>query len=144
MTKIIEFLNFGIFPGTVLFAHGMGYDELAATIRKNYKSKRWKDEHNFWEFAISGDKKLIDSGSHFALKRECENPKTGQTKTFYYLIIKRPFDFSDYDYCILAHEILHLCQFHLPDILNRDREIEAEAYLHTHLMQQALDIIRKC
>jgi hypothetical protein len=30
----------------------------------------------------------------------------------------------------------------LPDILERDREIEAEAYLHTHLMRNILNTLR--
>jgi hypothetical protein len=34
----------------------------------------------------------------------------------------------------LAHETLHLCQEFLPQFLNRDEEMEAEAYFHSHIM----------
>ncbi len=34
----------------------------------------------------------------------------------------------------LAHEVLHLCQEFLPQFLNRDEEMEAEAYFHSHVM----------
>ena len=34
----------------------------------------------------------------------------------------------------LAHEMLHVCQEFLPQFLNRDEEMEAEAYFHSFLM----------
>jgi hypothetical protein len=37
----------------------------------------------------------------------------------------------------LAHEVLHLCQEFLPNFLNRDEEMEAEAYFHSHVMYSA-------
>lgn len=63
-------------------------------------------------------------------------------KTFFFIIIPR-FDFDDDDCFVkLAHEIVHICQFFLPDVLNRNTEIECEAYLHTHIMRQALKKLR--
>jgi hypothetical protein len=53
------------------------------------------------------------------------------------------FNFLDKDYVALAHEITHLIQFHLPDFCNRDREIEFEAYTHSHLMTQFLEKYRE-
>lgn len=35
----------------------------------------------------------------------------------------------------LAHECLHVCQEFLPQFLNRDEEMEAEAYFHSYLME---------
>lgn len=35
----------------------------------------------------------------------------------------------------LAHEMLHVCQELLPQFLNRDEEMEAEAYFHSYLME---------
>lgn len=142
--KIIDFLNFGIFPGTILFSVGNSFDEIINTINKEYKSGRWVTEkgHNLWSLGIDSDQKLLTSGTYFCLKRELENPKEGLEKTLYYLIITEQFEFTDYEMCKLAHEVVHLCQFHLPDILDRNREIEAEAYVHTHIMMQALKILR--
>jgi hypothetical protein len=31
----------------------------------------------------------------------------------------------------------------LPDMLNRNQEFECEAYIHTHIMQQTLKVMRK-
>lgn len=60
----------------------------------------------------------------------------------FYIYIGEEFKFTDYEYCKLAHEVLHICQFLLPDFLDRNREFESEAYLHTHLMEQCLKAIR--
>lgn len=140
--KIIDFLNMGCYPGTVLFSYQFSYDELLFQINKNYKSKRWTDEKPFWSIGISDDKSKIDNGNYFALYREIYNTKTKEEKHLYYIILKKEFLFTDWDYVMLSHEILHICQFFLPDILDRNKEIEAEAYLHSHLMQQCLKIIR--
>jgi hypothetical protein len=35
----------------------------------------------------------------------------------------------------LAHEMLHVCQEFLPQFLDRDEEMEAEAYFHSYLME---------
>lgn len=142
--KVIDFLNFGIFPGIVLFSCGNSYEEIISTINKEYKSRRWHQEggYNLWSKGIESEKDFINAGSCFALKRELTNSKEGLEKTLYYIIITKQFEFTDYDMCSLAHEVLHICQFHLPDILNRDREYEAEAYTHTHLMGQCLKILR--
>lgn len=125
----IDSVNTGIFPAIVLLCHGLSYDDIIKLLnRKN--SIEWKN-------ALLDDKELIDSGEYFALKRYYNNKK------YYYIIIKDKFLFEDYDYCQLSHEVVHICQFLLPDLLDRDREIECEAYLHTHIMQQCLKLLRK-
>lgn len=130
--KIIRYLNTGIFPATILFSMGFNYDEIIKHTKK----------HGEWGMALRDDKVLVDSGSWLGLKRVIENVKTGEERTHYYIILPKGFDFSDYDYIRLAHEVLHICQFMLPDILNRNKEIEAEAYLHSHIMSQCLKEIR--
>ena len=132
--KVLHWLNTGIFPATVMFSCGFEYDE----IMKMLKQKKADD----WFLGISDSKELIDNGSWFGLKRVIQNTKTKETKTLYYIIIKECFDFKDYSYCKLAHEVLHICQFFLPDCLDRNREFECEAYLHTHIMNQCLKILR--
>lgn len=142
----IEFINFGIFPGHCLFAHQFSYEELIMTIDAEYNSKRWKDDEPFWKLGIGAesDKRLIDYGDYMALSRELVNASKGINKKLFYLIIKSDFKFTDYEYCKLAHEVVHLCQFYLPDVLDRNKEPEAEAYLHTHIMDQVLKILRSC
>ena len=38
-------------------------------------------------------------------------------------------------YATLSHELLHLCQTFLPRYLNRNVELEAEAYFHSNLLR---------
>lgn len=58
-------------------------------------------------------------------------------------IIIREFDFSeDDDFCLLAHEVLHVCQFWLSIVMGDGRENEGEAYFHSHIMRQALEAMR--
>lgn len=132
--QIIRWLNAGIFPCHILFSVGFSYDEIIKHCKKV--------KANDWETGISLDKQLIDSGTCFGLKRTIENEKTGKHTLLFYIIITRQFDFSDWDMIMLAHEIVHICQFMLPDILNRDNETEAEAYLHSHIMTQCLKELR--
>lgn len=133
--QYLHWLDFGIFPATVLFAIGFQYDDMIATLKKK--------KANLWADAISDDKELIDSDKYFALKRQSKDIKTGKIVTYFYIIMKGSFKFTDYEMCVLAHECLHICQFFLRDVLDRDKEIEAEAYLHTHLMSSILKIMRE-
>jgi hypothetical protein len=126
-------IDTGIFPCRILFCHGFSYDEIMGKLKKQKAPD--------WVAGLADDKALIDGGRCFSLKREVEN-KQNQKVTLFYIIITRQFDFSDWDMCMLAHEVLHTCQFMLPDILDRDREFECEAYLHTHIMTQCLKILR--
>jgi hypothetical protein len=133
-TQLIRWLNDGIFPVHILFSVGFSYDEIIKHCKKL--------KANDWVTGLSQDKQLIDSGTCFGLGRTIENTKSGKEVHLFYIIITRHFDFSDWDMVMLAHEILHICQFMLPKILNRDNEIEAEAYLHSHIMTQCLKELR--
>lgn len=132
--RVLTWIDTGIFPATVLFTCGYKYDEIVKTLKK--------EDAQDWVEGISGCKELIDDGHWFGLKRTFTNIETKEVQYFFYIILINKFDFSDDHYCKLAHECLHICQFLLPEILDRDREIEAEAYLHTHLMRQCLEAIR--
>jgi len=131
--KLLHWLNTGIFPANIVFSCGFGYDEIMKLLKQK-KADNWHE-------GLLHDKSLIDGGGWFALSRTVEK-KEGAYVHLYYIILKYDFEFTDYDYCRLAHEVLHICQFMLPDILNRDREYECEAYLHTHIMQQCLKALR--
>ena len=132
--KSLGYLNTGIFSAIILFSHGFDFDEITGVL-KDTKAKEWR-------IGIENDRELIDGGNCFALSREITNSKTGKVVSLYYIILKQDFDFTDYSYCKLAHEVLHICQFMLPDLLDRNREFECEAYLHTHIMSQCLKQIR--
>lgn len=130
----IKWLNAGIFPCMIMFSVGYKYDEIITFLKRR--------KYNDWLAGLSDDKASIDSGKYFSIKRTVKNEKKHEV-TLFYIIITRPFYFSDWDMCMLAHEVLHTCQFMLPDILNRDREFECEAYTHTHIMEQCLKIMRE-
>lgn len=134
VVKCLYWFDMGIFPGTVCFSCGFSYEE----IMKEFSKKKAFG----WDIALSTDKQLIESGNWFGLKRVMENKKTGKEIEFYYIILKNTFTFSDEDFIKLSHEVLHICQFFLPDILNRDKETEAEAYLHTYLMRKCVAALR--
>lgn len=132
--KVIKWLDTGIFPAPVMFSCGFSYDE----ILKHLKKLKAED----WLLGLQDNRNLIEGGNWFGLQRILENTKTGEKKWLYYIIIKPSFNFSDDHYLKLAHEVLHICQFMLPDILDRNREYECEAYLHTHIMRQCLECLR--
>lgn len=133
--QVIEWLNTGMFSAIIMFSMNFSYEKII----KELKKKKADD----WLLGISGerDKELINGG-WVCLRRDIENLKTGKFKTLFYISLNTQFDFSDYDYSKLAHEIVHAIQFVLPDFLDRNKEIECEAYLHTHIMMQCLKAIR--
>lgn len=133
--KVLDWLNTGIFPASILFSSGFSFKELCEEL----KAQNAVD----WLEGISGDEEKFTNANvaGFAAQRVLRR-KDGKTKSFLYLIFPREFNFTDREYCILAHEILHICQFYLPDLLDRDSETEAEAYLHTHIMEQCLTVLR--
>lgn len=123
----------GIFPGTILLVHGFQYDDIIRILDKKKIVE--------WVGPLIGEKELIDKADNLAMKRVMVHGKTKAEKIFYYIIIK-DFKFTDFDYCKLAHEVLHITSFHLKDILDRDREYECEAYLHTYIMENCLKVLR--
>ena len=124
----------GIFPGECLVSIGYTYDQLLDQLTKQKKLS--------YKLGIRGDREFIETGNYKALKRVIKNEKTGKELILFYLFGITPFEFTDYDFIRLAHEILHICQFYLKDVLDRNKEIEAEAYLHTHLMTQCIQLLR--
>lgn len=132
--KVLHWLNTGIFPAYIMFSSGFNYDEII----KMLKQKK-ADE---WLLGIDGYEELIRESNYLAIKTNTQSKTKGESKSLLYIFVMNGFDFTDDAYCYLAHEVLHICQFFLPDVLRRDKENEAEAYLHTHIMQQCLKILR--
>lgn len=126
-------LNAGIFPFKIMLSSGFTYDEIMKELKKQKCDQ--------WLAGLKEEKALIDGGKNFDIKRTVQHKKYGEATLFYIIFIK-PFDFSDWYMCALAHEVLHITQFMLPEILDRDREYECEAYLHTYIMEQALAKLR--
>lgn len=131
--KLIQWLDTGIIWPAVLFTQGFSYTE----IHKHFIRKK-TPEH--WLLALESQKEMIEGPNWCAMKSTVT--RGNEKKICFFLCIKGYFDFSDGDYCALAHEVTHLCQYILPDFCKRDNEIEFEAYMHTHLMTQCLKHIR--
>lgn len=133
MKKQMHTLDAGIFPFKVLLSSGYLYDEIIKELKKQ--------KCHQWALGLRDDKAFIEGGKNFAIKRTVAHKKHGEA-TFFYIIFTESFDFTDWSMCKLAHEVLHICQFMLPLMLDRDREYECEAYLHSHIMEQALKKLR--
>lgn len=131
-TQVLSWIDCGIFPMSVMFSSGFSYSELMKLL--NRKNGEW------WKMGIKGDKELLCSAKWITLRRDVTH--NNETKTMFYIIFRDGFDFTDSHMSILAHEVLHVCQFGLPDILDRLKEHEAEAYLHSYLMEKILKVLR--
>lgn len=92
-----------------------------------------------WVKALSDEPELFEGGWK-AGRRDVEYIKTGDKQRYFFVIIPEGVDTkSGHDLVKLAHECVHICQFYLPDVLDRNKEHEAEAYLHSHLMTQVIE-----
>ena len=131
--QVLYWIPMGMFPSTVMFSCGFSYDELIKQLKKK-KAREWLE-------VVEGHNVIRDF-SNTATQVSLNDKKTGKVVKYYTIVLKNSFDFSDYHFCVLAHEILHICQFFLPEVMDRAREFETEAYLHTFLMKSCLKIIR--
>lgn len=124
MKKIINTINFGILPGYALVSIGGTTKE----VLEKEKDKQWK-------FYLQT---LVDSGLeiNFCNRTEIDGV------TYFSLFIENKK--NENWYSVLAHELLHMCQFlcnqHCVDMI---QEKEMVAYLHTHLMNQIIDLNKK-
>lgn len=133
-TLAIGWIDLKVFPVTIMLSCGFSYDEI-------FKQLKGKKDLGGWLTALQDDKDLIDNGHYLALRRAYTN--TGKDKIVnFYIIIRPAFTFTDYEFVKLAHEVVHICQFMLPDFLDRDKEHECEAYVHTAIMNECLEILR--
>ncbi len=126
-------MNFGTLPGSVLVCINNDWKDGLHRIKKYYSKKKrlgWvkalstiEDDVKFWDERAAGtahQETIEDVSYYFLFMKEFDARKPEQHK-------------------ILAHECLHLCQFHLPNFFNVMTEHEFEAYTHSHLMQQFYD-----
>lgn len=135
--KVIKWIGFGSFPGDIMFCVGMSYDEIIKYLVKG----KWLK----WKQAFEATKDIFDNQKTwgYAAKRVLENTKTKKEADYFFLIVRNPFEFDDFDYTALAHEILHLCSFQLPNCFDVLKENEAFCYTHTCIMETTLEIMRK-
>lgn len=140
--KLIDWINFGNFPGILLFSVGNSHAEI---VKRLHRKDLDADKAGQWIAGLRDEAEFLNNKLSYgvAMRRVLEHRKSKKSVTLFYIILKR-FDLKDtHDIVALAHECLHICQFYLPDVLDRNKEHEAEAYLHSHLMDQCLKLIKK-
>ena len=132
--------------GVVLVSCGMSSKEILEYIAESYLCHDVSCRKNLvrWRRLIRESRKSIDrvndlkcttKGSVMWDSDSCDDPVL-------LMLISPDFDFSNTeDMITLAHECLHLCQRLLPIYLNRDEEMEGEAYFHSYLMREAVGIL---
>jgi hypothetical protein len=131
--RLIRFMDFGIWPGMVMLCTGFEYDYIVKHLEKC--------KADFWLEMVKHEKELMLSAKWLAVKREVAID--GKAQTLYMIYLKECFDFSDFSMVALAHEVMHICHFHLKDILTLDKEHEAVAYTHSYIMENCLIHMRK-
>jgi hypothetical protein len=135
VVRLLRCFKMGSFPPMILFSIGFSGEEIIKILKKQ-KAKEWVT-------GIKGEEDYINKVKYCALHREIINTETERpVKNLYYLIFTEPFMFTDQSYSILAHEVLHVVQFALKDILDIKDEYEAFAYTHTFVMDKCMELIR--
>ncbi len=132
--KIIKWLDCGIFHGAVLFSVGFEYEKILAQCKK--------EKANDWICAVQAKEDMYRNAFGFCSVVTIENPR-GIEKRMPIIHLKNAFVWNNAEHHkVLAHEILHLCQFYLPDFIGGRHENECEAYFHSHIMKQCYDVIK--
>lgn len=134
--KILVWLNNGCYPGHTMFSCGYTPDELIN------KLKRGNEDAYVWKVAVEERKEMLERVVWCAYSSEVYISKSSSPIHVTGIFLKNRFEFKDDDFVKLSHEITHICQFFLPEFLDRDKEHEAEAYFHSHLMTQCLERLR--
>lgn len=124
-SKIMKWVEFGMFPGGMMFIQNMSHKEVSSQLRKGAAKELKKCKDVF----------------------KSENPtvlRFQKGSREFLMVFQKGCDLNDLtDVVTLAHECLHICQMLLPDFLNRDEEQECEAYFHSYLMDTIIGILKK-
>lgn len=125
--KFIKFLDFGSYPGNLLFIYNTDYKNIA-----RWASALDNSKDNWLEAVVSCGEELNKPLITISIDTD---------QKYFIMKFGREFKFKAQDYIDLAHEVFHVVQFYTTDI-SQNREIEAEAYLHSHIMTQCINAIR--
>ena len=129
MKKTFTFIKNGIFHGHTLFSCGYSYKQMLNKLNE-FENKSWFN-------AINYDKaKELFEDCH-----ACCSVEIKDGIKYPIIFFKYGFKFKKDDYIILAHELVHLNQFYLSEFIDRDKEIECEAYFHTYMMKECLNAL---
>lgn len=132
---VVSWIDVDMFDSSIMLSCGLEYSEIINTLKNKRHAKGWLN-------CLERDKDFIEGSKWCAIKSEYIN-EGNERICNYFIIIKPVFNFTDDQYCLLAHEVLHICQFILSERMNRHKEIECEAYLHTFIMKKCLNVLRE-
>lgn len=127
------FTKCGHFPCHCLVSFNMEHSELVRILqRKGYGN---------WATAIEDDENNFLSDNNMALYRKVESK---HSKNNCFIILLKDLKLNDEGYITIAHETFHIVQF-VSAIVCADlyEEKESSAYLQTHLMESAIQVVRK-
>jgi len=131
--KVISTLNFGSFPGKILFSAGYTYEEVCQELKKQ-KTLGWLTAFQDCKYLAQPDV------AGFSSKRILTNK--GKEYEFCFVFLRDVFNFSDRNHIVLSHEVIHICTHHLSPMFDIAKENEAFAYTHTHILTQCYKVIR--
>ena len=130
--KVVAWLNTGIFFPVILFVKDHDHASTCKVLEKR-KAFAWLEGMKAIDPAYWNSGNWHGNSRHIKYK--------GQEKELYFIHITG-FDYSDYHYTKLAHEVLHVTSWCLNEVLDITKEHEAFAYTHTHVYTQCLNYIR--
>lgn len=130
---IMTTLNFGSFPGKILFTCGYKFDEVCKQLKKE-KCYEWLQCFETTKYLWTADCRGFGSFRTLTVK--------GKEYYYSFLCLRDCFDFTDEAHATLSHEVIHICSQQLPDLFDIVKENEAFAYTHTHILNQCYKVLR--
>lgn len=131
--KVISTLNFGSFPGKIMFSSGFTYDEVCKELKKQ-KCPEWLAAFEQCKYLTGEGVAGFSSKRYLMIK--------GKEYEYCFVFLRDEFNFSDRHHAVLSHEVIHICTHHLSPMLDIVKENEAFAYTHTHILTQCYNAIR--
>lgn len=126
-----KFMDHGIWHGHTLVMVGLDLEQVR---------RSWPD--SIWIKTIADDKDFVQAAAEPACKAMAMMRRGDDGRFYYYLWLRDVIDPSNpRDMIVLAHELVHIVSFLLSGILNRNQEVEAEAYTHTYFMDKVVDLV---
>lgn len=131
--KVLTIVNFGSFPGKILFTAGYTHDEVCKELVKQ-KCSEWLKAFKECKYLATPE------CAGFASKRSLDIK--GKEYEYNFVFMRDEFDFKDKSHAYLSHEVIHICTFQLSRMLDIVKENEAFAYTHTHILDQIYKVLR--
>jgi len=130
---VMHTLNFGSFPGKIMFTCGYTYDEICKELKKQ-KCDEWLQCFETTKNLFHPDCAGFSATRRLTVK--------GKEYEYNFLHLRDCFDYSEKAHATLAHEVIHSVTYQLSTMLDIVKENEAFAYTHTHIMNQCYEVLK--